>query len=102
MLYKKILGIGLITLLFASCLGDKVDLTDQKLEGRWEITQAFREGRETRTLKDGFFDFTSPDQFRTNILNDEQNYKYRLSGNKIIVESNPIVNYTVLQMLSDT
>ena len=102
MLIRKILFTGSIALLLTSCMSEKVDLSEQKLDGQWDIIQAFRDGKETKTLTDGFFEFNEGMKFRTNILNDPRPYTYELSGNRIKVESDPIVNYTVLNMLSDT
>ena len=99
---RNILCFGILTLLMTSCQGDTAEIASSDLEGRWEIISAYRDGKETMTLRDGFFEFVNPDQFKTNILGDTSLYAYSVSRDRIVVKTDPIIGYTVLDMLSDT
>ena len=65
---------ALLTLFsFASCHQDNVN--DDLLKGKWNIVKAARNGKITTTLEDGFFDFKSDTILRSNIFDQEKEYR---------------------------
>ncbi len=74
----QVLGLVLCsTLLISSCEPEPV--VDNHLIGKWNIIRAARENKVTKTLEDGFFEFTSDTTFLTNIFNSEEVYGYSLT-----------------------
>ena len=74
------------------------------LTGRWEIVQAWRNGRPTETLAGTFYEFDENGTMRTNLTASgvEEESKFEVDGLKIEQKSSPEkVEYTVSE-LSDS
>ncbi len=67
------------------------------LTGRWEIDKAWRNGKQTETLTDTYYEFDEDGKMRTNLtptlLDDE--FDYEFSGTEIMQKSEPPVTYTI-------
>lgn len=76
---------------------------DQELlNGRWEIDEAWRNGKQTGTLAGAYYEFQNG-TMRTNLTPTliEDEFPYDLSKNEIRQKSEPPVVYTI-QSLSDS
>lgn len=68
----------------ASCKSDKPDYTE-KIKGKWEITQALRNGNDTPTLQGGFFEFEDSGKANVNLDGNPQTATYDLKDDKITI-----------------
>ena len=88
MRYKMILPL-LGTLLFVQTAcnndGEAPTFEEDMLVGRWEITEAYRNGKKTETLTDTFYEFDQEGNMRTNLNPTAmaESYKYDFDGQKI-------------------
>lgn len=85
-----------------SCQSDSANFAPDTLKGKWNIEQAFRDGKETQTLKKGYFEFSDEQKLKTNILRDTLFYNYVLKGSKIKVDDTHKISYTVSKLIADT
>ncbi len=90
-------------MLIQSCNSDSgIQLETNDLEGKWDIIDAFRDGRRTQTLKKGYFEFKSDTILKTNILKDTFEYEYILNRNTINVDDLHQAKYTIKYLANDT
>ena len=75
----------LSSFLLFSCSNEKIG---EKLEGKWNIENAFRNGRKTSTLEQTYFIFQNSDILETNLLGSKVNSNYSLKKNVIISDNN--------------
>ncbi|MBT8190312.1 MAG: hypothetical protein KJO29_07765 [Bacteroidia bacterium] len=99
---KSFLFSLLLIVTVISCGEDTVKTSVDILAGKWNIHEAYRDGRETQTLKKGYFEFSTDQKLKTNILQDTLFYPYKLSGNKIKLEDAHKISYTVMKLTSDS
>ncbi|MBT8229743.1 MAG: hypothetical protein HKN67_01275 [Saprospiraceae bacterium] len=99
---KSFLFSLLLIVTILSCGEDTVKTSVDILAGKWNIHEAYRDGRETQTLKKGYFEFSTDQKLKTNILQDTLFYPYKLSGNKIKLEDAHKISYTVMKLTSDS
>ncbi|MBT8189719.1 MAG: hypothetical protein KJO29_04775, partial [Bacteroidia bacterium] len=65
---KSFLFSLLLIVTILSCGEDTVKTSVDILAGKWNIHEAYRDGRETQTLKKGYFEFSTDQKLKTNIL----------------------------------
>lgn len=89
-----------------ACTSDaKLDKKSQnKVIGKWEIKEAFRNGKLTESLDDLFFEFYEDGQMRTNILGAGMQANYDFSNGKIKQEAgdNGIELEYLVETVTDT
>ncbi len=90
----------ILLVLLTSCQVDKTD--HSLLQGRWNMVQAFREGRPTTTLKDAYFEFLGDSILKTNLLQEDLIFKYALDGQKISQKGQMNIDYQILQLTKDS
>jgi len=95
-----------LSLLTVSCkeAPKQPQLDENLLIGRWEITQAWRNGRPTETLTGTFYEFMENGAMRTNLTASgvEEESPFEVNGFEIVQESSPEkVKYSVTE-LSDS
>ena len=61
-----------------------MEVSKDKISGRWEIVKAFRNGRETDALEGAFFDFQSTGKLIYNLTGAVQEDYYKVENNSII------------------
>lgn len=80
--------ITLSSISFACTSDAKLDKASKsKVIGKWEIKEAFRNGKRTESLDNLYFEFYEDGQMRTNILGASIQATYDLSGGKIKQEA---------------
>lgn len=103
-LLAPISTLGLVVLFsfaFSSCGNDNAVLLTE-LSGRWEITEAFRNGKATDTMEGMFFEFTEDGQLTTNMTGAEETYQYELDGDQIEQREGTIeTDYTIESLESN-
>lgn len=90
--------------MFSSCQPEVKSGKEEQvsLDGKWLVHKASRDGKLTQTLKDGFFEFKSPDVLINNLNRKEEVYKYTLNENIIEQRGKLNADYEVLKLVSDT
>ncbi|MBI1227228.1 MAG: hypothetical protein GC192_18495 [Bacteroidetes bacterium] len=85
-----------------SCQSDgpkKVEFNKADLVGRWELSKAFRSGKETETMTGTFYEFDGEGNLKTNLPPTpntlEEDFKYSFNGHEIIQKGQTPVTYTV-------
>ena len=58
--------------------------TQKQLEGKWELKEAFRNGKVAESLDDLYFEFYDDGQMRTNILGSSGLFPYEIDGVNIV------------------
>ncbi len=97
---KLLTALFFLTILY-SCAPDK-SYQQEEITGRWAVSDAYRDGRLTGTLKGGYFEFNEDNSFKTNVFGSEQEYRFSLSGSKIKIEGTDKVVYTIDSLVDDT
>lgn len=99
MTYYKIgyLAIGMSLLMFCSMIGckadhvKKIDNLTPLLIGRWEVSKAKRDNRDTKSLNSGFLLFLEGQRLYTNFLNTSDTLQYEVEEQRIVIPSQDIV-----------
>ena len=94
------IGISLIVLLMA-CVEETLQFNPDDLEGNWKITVAERNGKVTRLMKGGYFNFTSGNIIETNVNGDTIKVGYAVKKDILDLEY-PRLKFKVLQLSNDT
>jgi hypothetical protein len=89
-----------------SCQPDgpkKVELNKADLIGRWDISKAWRNGKETETLTGTYYEFDGAGNMKTNLTPTtmEETYQYTFAGNEIKQKGEPPINYTIDSLSSN-
>ncbi len=100
----SISSIILVLILFVStnisCSADRSN--DEKLDGRWSVVDALRNGRKTGTLQDAFFEFRADTLMTTNIFGEEQGYDFELTSGGFKQLGSPEIDYVIERLKGDT
>ena len=88
-------------LLFSSC--NSSDKLNSKLQGKWNLKDAYRNGRKTSTMENVYFRFWNKDSIETNIpISEKLIYSsYLIEGNDILLSSD-LEKFNVNKISSDT
>lgn len=101
---KRILWVSLtlISLLSVACKRDAAG-TKEKLIGRWEITEAYRNDRLTESLAELYFEFFADGKMQTNITGNPEQATYSLRSDKISQRDSSIdADYTLEEITDST
>ncbi|MCF8243878.1 MAG: hypothetical protein K9J37_01610 [Saprospiraceae bacterium] len=90
----------LATSFLFSCQNDapkRPEINRADLSGRWEISKAFRNDKQTETLTGTYYEFDEAGTMKTNLTPTtmEQEYKYSFSGHEIKQKGEPTIIYTI-------
>jgi len=95
----------IFTLVFATCgllacqsdTSKSKELNKEDLIGRWELSKAWRSGKETETLTGTYYEFDQAGIMKTNLTPTtmEEAYKYSFSGNEIKQNGEMPITYTI-------
>lgn len=95
------LGLVLIFSFVLSSCGDDNSVMLTELAGRWEISEASRDGKPTDTMEGMFFEFSEDGQLTTNMTGATESYRYELDGDQIEQREGTIeTDYTVESLLN--
>ncbi|MEZ4983998.1 MAG: hypothetical protein R2795_02990 [Saprospiraceae bacterium] len=94
------LVLTLPVLVLSSCTDE--DETRSKLEGRWEVKEAFRNEKQTEMLQGLFFDFQPEGQLLSNLTGMEEKSTYALDGKFIQQRGGAIEADYKIETLEDT
>lgn len=90
---------ALFFFMLSSCQDDarQIEFDKKQLLGRWEIDKAWRNGKQTETLTDTYYEFDQEGNMRTNLTPSlvEDEFPFSFSGNEIHQNSEPEIIYTV-------
>lgn len=67
------------------------------LYGRWDITRAEKNGRETPYLRNGYFKINQDGTMTINITGEDESGRYTLDNNKLIMDESKIFDIQLLQ-----
>ena len=91
--YPRTYIFSLCVLFLFSCHTEKIG--SDELLGKWSVVKASRNGSETKTLEDGYFEFISDSIFRTNIFSKEEQYRYELTEEGFKQQGGEMVEYLI-------
>ncbi len=94
-----ILGLVFTTI---ACQQTEEGPADDQLLGRWELSSATVNGSQTDRLRDLYFVFLPDTSLQTNILGSETNFKYHISEDIIVQQSDPLLNYHLQEITDST
>lgn len=80
--YRGCLFVVLLSLIFACKKGDGYE--QEKLSGKWDITKAERNGRETSYLRRGYF-IIDHSMLTINITGEDEKGSYTMKDNKFVM-----------------
>ena len=83
-------------LLIISCKRTE-EIQTEALYGRWEITNAERNGKETSYLRNGYFVIQRDGSITINITGADENGKYVLDKNNLVMDGDRIFEIKSLQ-----
>lgn len=90
----------LCILLTTACKKEpKVKIGD--LNGKWLIDSAERDGKSTKSLQKGYFQFLENQSMHSNVMNTTDTLSYSVEGNKIIIE-NLDYKFLILHFANDS
>lgn len=73
------------------------------ITGYWEIKEAYRNGQQTESLDELFFEFFADGTMRTNISSFPANASYELKGNRIMQREGEMdIDYAIEQVSDST
>jgi len=76
--------------------------TDQ-LIGKWDVYFVSRNGKETKTTENAYFEFQADNQIKSNLFQDEESRTFNLDERKISIENTELLKYLDIdQLLNDT
>ena len=83
----------LFLLIVTSCSEDASTFDASDLEGKWNVTSAYRNGKATRTFSNAYFIFSADQTMETNFSGDLIQASYELEDGSIIQQGDPSVRY---------
>lgn len=91
-----LLGLSLLFVTVFSACGDDAAVQSSELVGRWEIKEAFRDGKATDTMEGMYFEFSEDGQLVTNMTGAAETYSFELDGDEIEQRNGTIeTDYTI-------
>ena len=87
---------ALVMLLIISCKRSE-EIQTEALYGRWDITSAERNGKETSYLRNGYFVIQRDGSITINITGEDENGKYVLDKNNLVMDGDRIFEIKSLQ-----
>jgi hypothetical protein len=103
-LYSRylMLFMALSFLILPGCNSRKNNKAGQDILGKWAIYDATRNGRATKTLKDGYLSFDAENTLETNILGDVTRSNYQYNGDQLVSSQPFEYDFTVVSISKDS
>lgn len=105
MFRSPLLRISLLLLLVTgsfACRQEQNKKTEELILGRWEIQEAFRNGRPTESLAELYFEFLPDGKMSTNLTGAPENAHYEIDGNQLRQTESQLPADYIIEELSDT
>lgn len=83
-LFMRLIFAFAVLLTISACAEDAKALTGEELQGNWEVTEAKRNGKLTRTFSNAYFRFGDNGQMETNFSGESMNGPYEIEEQTII------------------
>ncbi len=81
--FVPFVALGLLFTILSSACGKDSDIDTTDLLGRWDIREAYRDGKSTDTMVGMYFEFSEDGQLTTNMTGADESYRFELSGDEI-------------------
>jgi len=92
--------LGLVVVFsFLSCKDDSKPIAKEALPeahsllGEWEIYEAYRNEKKTKSLESGKFVFLDDSTVTSNLFSDQNNHNFTKDGNRISIEGDDIIKF---------
>lgn len=86
----------------SACGNDRTARTEELLLGRWEITEATRNGRPTESLEELYFEFFQDGRMITNLLGAAESSRYQVDGNVIAQRESRVETDYAIEEITDS
>lgn len=97
-----LLGLFFFSSVLISACGDDNAVQEADLLGRWEISEASRDGKVTDTMEGMYFVFAEGGQLTTNMTGADETYSFELDGDQIEQREGTIeTDYTIESLLEN-
>lgn len=98
---SSILLLALFITLFTACKKENENALEM-IVGRWEVEEAFRNGRPTESLAELFFEFTPDGQLTTNITGAPEAGTFEVRGDKVLQRNTQLeADYNIEEITTD-
>ena len=100
--FAPLLALGLLFAFLLSACGNDSDIETSDLVGRWDIREAYRDGKSTDTMVGMYFEFSEDGQLKTNMTGADESYSFEISGDDIRQREGTIeTDYTIESLLEE-
>jgi hypothetical protein len=93
----QIVTVTLILLSFLSCKRENQEVPAAELEGKWELEQAYRDGKETNTLESLYFEIIDDSNMGTNFFGRDEIWAVLIENGQIIKVDGPDVVFDIVE-----
>jgi hypothetical protein len=84
------------------CCKQQDKITDQDIIGTWEVYEALRNGKPTKTLEAATIQFKDDKSVLSNVLPDQAPLKYQLKDRNLLIKGNESYDLYIEQIALDT
>ncbi len=111
MLSKLIVILGILALCIGLSFLSNAEAFQNRIEGFWNVDQAFRNGKETNTLQNAYFNFKEGDSVEFDLTGELEvakyqvvsKYHHKLFGDPTIIINETLMGATyIVESISDT
>lgn len=93
----SVIGFGfLFSMMLISCK-QKEDIRYDTLYGKWDITKAEKNGKETPYLRNGYFIINANETMTVNITGEDESGSYQIEKGRLVMEGDKIFDIESLQ-----
>jgi len=99
----RITTLTIFILCFVACKSDvpvEPVETDQ-LVGKWDVFFVSRNGKETKTTENAYFEFQADNQIKSNLFPDEFSRTFQLDNDKISIDSTELLKFLEIDNLAN-
>ncbi len=89
----------LFIFLLVSC--ESKEMKHEQLVGNWKIVKASRDGEETRTLEQGYFNF-GPNKVFSNVVSTSDSIPYKFEDQRIKIANDVNMEFVVTEFKNDS
>lgn len=90
------------TLIIMFSCKEKVIVTSEQLDGKWIVTKAIRNNKETKTLQSSYFMFSPDNSINTNFPSIEETTTFTIVEDKLQIGGNPPMNFLLQEFSNDS
>lgn len=81
--FAPLFTLGLFFVVLLTACGNDGDFQLSDLTGRWDIREAYRDGKATDTMIGMYYEFSEDGKLKTNMTGADEEYQFELSGDEI-------------------